>query len=150
LLLDDERLPLQPISGWKNPGRQYKYPFLRLARISKETYPGLGNNVETVGAQVVFAGPSPAEPSLGDGDPVSGLRTQRQRIPPAVREALVTALGQREAIDPTLPGEAVSTVTARKKQKPLNPAPEVSVITAFFLIGLFAFFYRLSKKTGPK
>lgn len=149
MLLENQRLGLQPITKWDNPGRQYKYPFLRLTRIAEETYPGLKQAVETVGAQVVFAGPSPPEPSIGDGDPVSGLRTQRQRIPRGVREALVKALGQREAIDPTLPGERAPLISARGKQKPLNPAPDVSAITALFLIGLGAFFYKLSKKTGP-
>jgi glycine betaine/choline ABC-type transport system substrate-binding protein len=150
LLLEDKRLTLQPVTGWEKPGRQYKYPFLRLARISEETYPGLEKAVDTIGAQVVFAGPRPAEPTLGDGDPVSGLRTQRQRIPLGVREALLTALGRREAIDPTLPGERATLVTGRAKQKSLNPAPEVSLITALFLIGLGGFFYKLSKKTRPK
>jgi len=146
LLLENTQFTLQPIRAWDDPGRQYKYPFLRLSRISEEIYPGLENAVETIGAQVVFAGPNPREAALGDGDPVSGLRTQRQRIPRGVKEALATALGQREAIDPTLPGERVTTVTARGKQKPLNPAPEVSLITAAFLIGLGVFFYMLSKK----
>lgn len=148
VLLEDRKLALQPISNWNRSDRQYRYPFLRLARIPANLYPNLAENLETVSAQVVLAGPRPATPTLGDGDPVSGLRAQRQAIPNGVKRNLIDALGVKETIDPSLPGETVSVVTARRDVLPLNPSPTVSAVTAVFLLSLFGFFYRLSRTGG--
>lgn len=145
-VLSQDRLVLQPISDWDSLDRQYRYPFFRLARISSGIYPGLAEPVETVSSQVVLAGPRPDKPVFGDGDPVSGLRTQRQAIPRGVKQSLVKTLGVKESIDPTLPGERLTVVSARKDVQPINPAPEVSLITALFLAGLGFFFYRLRRR----
>lgn len=145
-VLSENRLVLQPISGWDSLDRQYRYPFFRLARISSGIYPGLEVSVETVSSQVVLAGPKPDKPVFGDGDPVSGLRTQRQAIPRGVKQSLVNNLGVKETIDPTLPGERVTVVSARKDVQPINPAPGVSLITALFLAALGFFFYRLRSR----
>ena len=148
IILEDRRLALQAVSGWKRSDRQYRYPFLRLARIPEKLYPHLDENLETVSAQVVLAGPRPEAPALGDGDPVSGLRARRQAIPKGVKTSLIDALGIREALDPALPGETVSVVTARKEELPINPSPVVSTITALFVLALCGFFYLLVRRTG--
>ncbi|MGM0428505.1 MAG: glycine betaine ABC transporter substrate-binding protein, partial [Thermodesulfobacteriota bacterium] len=148
LLLEDPKLSLQPIFDWKQEDRQYRYPFFRLARIPEGTYSGMKTALETVGAQVVLTGPRPDAPTLGDGDPVSGLRVQRQPIPRGIKQALVNALGDKEVIDPTLPGERVSMVTAHRDVLSLNPSPGISAITALFLLALGGFFYVLLRKKG--
>lgn len=142
-MLSEKGLVLQPVTRWDSRDRQYRYPFFRLARINPGIYPGLREPVETVGAQVVLAGPRPDKPMLGDGDPVSGLRTQRQAIPLGVKQSLAKTLDVKETIDPTLPGERVTTVSARKDVQPINPAPEVSLITLVLLAALGFFFYKL-------
>jgi glycine betaine/choline ABC-type transport system substrate-binding protein len=145
IVLESRRLALQPISGWNRSDRQYRYPFFRLARIPAALYPGLDENLETVSSQVVLAGPRPEAPAIGDGDPVSGLRARRQRLPKGVKKSLIDALGIKEAIDPALPGETVSVVTARRDVVPVNPSPAVSVLTALFFLALGGFFYLLSR-----
>ncbi len=138
---DKPALALQPISDWRGRGREFRYPFLRQTRIPKDTYPGMREAVDTLGAQVVLAGPRPEERMLGDGDPVSGIRTQREAIPRGYKEALVKALDAKEAIDPTLPGERVSMVTARKEIMPVNPDPGVSLLTAVLMLVVGALLY---------
>ncbi len=146
LFLEKFRLSLQPLTGWNLEDRQFRYPFLRLSRISPESYPRLTDPVETVGSQLVFAGPKPKEALLGDGDPVSGLRTQRQAIPRSMKEDLAAALETKETIDPALPGERVTTVTARRDVQAINPAPGVSFLTALFLAGMGVLFYSLLRR----
>ena len=145
-ILDKTRLVLQPFTQWDHLDRQYRYPFFRSTRVAPDTYPGLNQPVDSVGAQVVLAGPAPKTLVIGDGDPVSGLRTQRQKIPRGVKEKLTAELGFTESIDPTLPGERITLVSARKEIQPINPAPEVSVLTAVFLLALGVFFYRLARR----
>jgi len=149
LLLGKPELSLQPIVEWKEKDRQYRYPFFRLARIPEDIYPGIAEPLKTIGTQVVLAGPRPETQALGDGDPITGLRLQRQPIPTGVKQALAKALGDKETIDPTLPGERVSVVTARREVVSVNPAPAVSAITSLFLLALGGFFYMLLRNEKP-
>jgi hypothetical protein len=145
-ILDKTRLALQPMSQWDRLDRQYRYTFFRSTRVAPDLYPGMSSPVDTIGTQVVLAGPAPQEPVLGDGDPVSGLRTQRQNIPWGVKESLAAEIGTTESIDPMLPGERITLVSSRKDIQPINPAPEVSVLSAVFLVALGFFFFRLARR----
>lgn len=147
LLLRDYGLELQRLAGWDRQDRQFRYPFFRPARIAPETYPRLKSPIPTISSQLVLAGPRPEGPTIGDGDPMTGLRSQRPPIPPALKRALVEALGETEAIDPSLPGESVGVVRIRREAQPLNPAPELSILNALVLLGLGTFFYFLLRRS---
>jgi hypothetical protein len=142
-------LTLQPIGAWKRRSRQYRYPFLRVASIPKATYAGQETQIETVGAQLVLAGPSLDEQLLSGGGPAAGLQVQRQPIPRSYKVKLTDAIGIKEALDPALPGERVGLATARQEVLPVNPAPLVSVGTAVLLLALAGFFFLLSRAPEP-
>ena len=145
-ILESTRLVLQPFSQWESRNREQRYPFFRRTRVGADIYPGVNKPVDTLGSQVVLAGPAPDESALGDGDPVSGLRTQRQSIPRGIKEALFQEIGTSETIDPTLPGETPPIASERHGIQPINPAPEVSFLTGLLLLGLCGFFYRLARR----
>ena len=145
-ILDRTRMSLQPMSQWNKLERQYRYPFFRSTRLAVDLYPGMSEPVDTIGAQVVLAGPAPEKTVLGDGDPVSGLQTQRQRIPRGVKESLAAEIEATETIDPMLPGERITLVSARRDIQPINPEPEVSILSAVFLFALGLFFVRMVRR----
>ncbi len=145
-ILDRTRLSLQPMSQWNKLERQYRYPFFRSTRLAVDLYPGMSEPVDTIGAQVVLAGPAPEKAVLGDGDPVSGLQTHRQQIPRGVKESLAAEIEATETIDPMLPGERITLVSARRDIQPINPEPEVSILSAVFLLALGLFFVRMVRR----
>ncbi len=148
-ILEDPDLGLQPVTLWRHPDRRFRYPFIREGRITPSIYPALEEPVDTLHTQVVIAGPRMAEPTIGDGDPMSGLRARRQAIPRTIKEKIVTGTGRTEAIDPALPGENVSLLSRREEALPLNPQPAVSVVTGLFLIlfiGLLFALFRPQRK----
>ncbi len=151
LILRNRRLMLQPLIDWDRRDRQFRYPFFRPARIPAGTYADLSEPVDTIASQFVLAGPLPARLNVGDGDPMTGVRSERPRIPHALKRSLVEALGTREPIDPALPGESVAVARTRRDSQPLNPTPEISVLNGIVLLALGGFFYVLvnRKKTVP-
>ena len=134
-------LSLQPVRNWQGKGRDFRYPFLRQTRVPENTYPGVDKVIDTLGTQVVLAGPDPEAPVLGDGDPVSGIRTQMESIPRGYKEALARALDTREAVDPTLPAEEMLLVTTRLAILEVNPQPGVSALTAALVLIIGALLY---------
>lgn len=151
LILRNRRLMLQPIADWDQRDRQFRYPFFRPARIPAGTYTDMDEPVVTIASQLVLAGPRPERLSVGDGDPMTGVRSERPPIPRTLKRSLVEALGGTEAIDPALPGESVGVARTRRESQPLNPTPEISVLNGFVLLVLGGFFYLLvsRKKPGP-
>jgi hypothetical protein len=142
---------LQPIAHWDRRDRQFRYPFLRPARIPAGTYTGVDSPVDTIASQLVLAGPRPERLQVGDGDPMTGLRSERPPIPYALKRSLAEALGATEAIDPVLPGESVGMARTRRDSQPLNPSPEISVLNGLVLVVLGGFFYFLVKRnTSPR
>jgi glycine betaine/choline ABC-type transport system substrate-binding protein len=149
-LLDTHpELTLQPITGWQSPKRQYRYPFITSARIPGDVYPRLAQPIDSVGTQMVIAAPKPAAEALGDGDPVSGLRTESVGIPLSLKQELTRRLGETEPLNPTLPGQRIQRITARKERRPLNPSPRTSIATAMLLAGVVAVLYLLVRPAPP-
>lgn len=145
-ILEDPDLEMQPMTFWRHQGRHFRYPFIREGRITPAIYPGLEEPVDTVYTQVVIAGPRVTEPSLGDGDPVSGISTRKQAIPKALKEKIAAATGITEAIDPVLPGENVFLLSRHQETLPLNPQPAVSFITALLFILFIAMLIAIFRK----
>lgn len=140
-ILLDPGLDLLPIRGWRQGDRQFRYPFMREARITPATYPAIEDPVDTLRTQVVIAGPRITASAIGDGDPMTALRTHRLSIPRALKEKIIAGTGKTETIDPALPGENVSLLSRRQENLPLNPQPEVSIVTALLVILFFGMLY---------
>ena len=140
-ILLDPGLDLFPIRGWRQGDRQFRYPFMREARITSATYPAIEEPIDTLRTQVVIAGPRITASAIGDGDPMTALRTHRLSIPRALKEKIIAGTGKTETIDPALPGENVSLLSRRQENLPLNPQPEVSIVTALLVILFFAMLY---------
>ncbi len=146
VMLNRHRLSLQPLADWGKEDRTHRYPFFRLTRIPAGTYPGQNDIIETVGAQVVLAGPKPEEKPWGIGDPVSGLRSQRDPLPDELKRRIVKALNVKEAVDPVLPGRNPALVRhAPAAPQPLNPNPTASWLNGIFLATLVVFFMLLGR-----
>jgi osmoprotectant transport system substrate-binding protein len=103
-LVADEEEGGEPGStgGWLSPEKSVQIPYLRLARIPAETYVGQSEPIETLGAQVVLAGPAPGGTAVGAGGPAAALPVSRPFTRKEI-EALTKATGVAEAPDPVLP-----------------------------------------------
>jgi glycine betaine/choline ABC-type transport system substrate-binding protein len=145
-LLTGRRLALRSLGDWGKRDRQHRYPFFRLSRIPAGAYPGQERRVETVGAQVVLAGPRPGPRALGGSAPVGAVGSARQALPDALKLRLARAMDANEAIDPSLPGDNLALVRqAPEPAQPLNPDPRASWLIAGFLAALAAFFVLLAR-----
>lgn len=79
-------------------------PYLRPTRIPAGTYHGQGQAIETLGAQVLLAGPGrAAKPLEATGGPATALPASGQPIPADRVQAMAAASGFHEAPDPVLP-----------------------------------------------
>lgn len=101
---DGPPLELRPLPGWLTPSRAVRMPFLRPARIAAGSYAGQGGPVETLGVQVLLAGPGRrAVPLTANSGPASALTIAGLPLDPEEVEALAEATRVPEAPDPTLP-----------------------------------------------
>ncbi len=99
-----ERLVSGQVSGWLSPEKAVQLPYLRPARIAAGTYPGQDREVETLGCQVVLAGPARAAmPPAGGGGPAAALPIRGKHLARKQVEALAKATRVAEAPDPVLP-----------------------------------------------
>ena len=91
-------------SGGLSPDKAMQLPFLRPARLPAGTYPGQDRDVETLGCQVVLAGPARSvNPRAGGGGPATALTTVGKHLDRQQVEALAKATRVAEAPDPVLP-----------------------------------------------
>ena len=79
-------------------------PYFSTVRIPGGSYPGQAGEIDTVGVQVVLAGPSPSFTAgpLGGG-PAAALLTQNPPLTVEQADALAKASGNPEPPDPILP-----------------------------------------------
>jgi len=80
-------------------------PYFIPVRIPRETYPDQTKGVDTLGVQIVIAGPSPKTTSPGPlgGGPGGALLTQNPPLSIEQANALAQAIGNLEPPDPMLP-----------------------------------------------
>ncbi|WP_152054135.1 glycine betaine ABC transporter substrate-binding protein [Tautonia marina] len=118
-----EELELQSLANWLSPSRALRAPFLRPARIAAGSYEGQPEPVETLGVQVLLAGPSRRAVALtANSGPAAALTVTGLPLEPDQVQALATATGVPEAPDPTLP-------SAWSRQPPA-PDPTLSIASA--------------------
>lgn len=97
-------LRLAPLAGRLESRRGGDAPFLKPTRIPAGSYAGQAEPAETLGSQVVIAGPAPqAGGAARVGGPAAALRTAGLPLSRAEVDALVAATELRELPDPVLP-----------------------------------------------
>ncbi|WP_169977642.1 glycine betaine ABC transporter substrate-binding protein [Tautonia rosea] len=118
-----EGLELRSLAGWLSPSRALRAPFLRPARIAAGSYVGQPDPIETLGVQVLLAGPSRRAVSLtANSGPAAALTLAGLPLEPDEVQALAAATGVPEAPDPTLPSSW--------SRQPTAPDPSLSVASA--------------------
>lgn len=130
-------LELRSLPGWLTPSRAVRAPFLRPARIAAESYPGQPEAIETLGVQVLIAGPGrQAVPLTANSGPAAALTLAGLPLEPDEVEALAAATGIPEAPDPTLP----SSWSRRPSRSDLaDPSAATSVFSTLLNVLAIAF-----------
>ncbi len=113
--LRDGSLQLAPIGGWLRPERALKNPYLRRARIPAKTYATQIEPVETLGVQMVIAGPPrSAAVAAGAVGPAAAIPVGGSPLREDEAQALLNATGTAEAPDPVLPSFWTAAPPARE------------------------------------
>ncbi|TQV80397.1 glycine betaine ABC transporter substrate-binding protein [Denitrobaculum tricleocarpae] len=125
----DTSFRLLPIDGWSDGANLVRFPFIRQNRISRRVYRGQFNPVETLGQQLVLAGPAPDTQSIvGDQGP-SAIATGLSPISSAAVIALNDTLPGATLIDPTLKQAVALAPVLPEPPASINPAADVSVLS---------------------
>jgi len=127
LAFADNNLRLLPIEGWNEGANLVRLPFLRQSRIASQTYEGQFAAVETLGAQLVLAGPAPV---TGDAVGDQGPAAVATSIAP-ISDGAVLALSGTDAvlIDPTLPQAAALAPALPEPPAPISPDQDISLLS---------------------
>ena len=132
----EKPLALIAINGWNDGNNLIRYPFLRQSRVSADTYPGQADAVETLGVQLVLAGPA-ADPTevVGDQGP-SSIAVGLSPVSPEAVLALNKAMPAATLLDPTLKQASALAPKLPTPAASINPAADISILN-FFVIALF-------------
>ncbi|MEM9013170.1 MAG: glycine betaine ABC transporter substrate-binding protein [Pseudomonadota bacterium] len=127
--LADGTLRLLPVLNWSDGPNLVKYPFMRPTRIAGGTYSSQFSAVETLGAQLVLAGPT----DLGAGDVVgdqgpSSIATTLTPISSTAVMALNASIPGTLLIDPTLQQAAALAPALPEPPASINPAADISIL----------------------
>ncbi|MEM8792127.1 MAG: glycine betaine ABC transporter substrate-binding protein [Pseudomonadota bacterium] len=127
--MDAGRYRLLPILNWSDGPNLVKYPFMRSTRIAGGTYSGQFSAVETLGAQLVLAGPAEQNSSdiVGDQGP-SAIATDLTPISSTAVLALNASIPGVVLIDPTLKQAAALAPTLPEPPASINPATDISIL----------------------
>ena len=126
--LDGSGFRLLGVGDWNAGSNLVRYPFLRQARIAAETYPGQREPVETLGVQLVLAGPAPdAAEVIGDQGP-SSIQVGLSPISDAAVTAMNETLPDTTLIDPTLRIAAALAPAIPTAPAAMNPATDISIL----------------------
>jgi hypothetical protein len=113
-----------------------RFPFLREARIPSGTYEGQFGAVETLGTQLVLAGPAPvAGDAVGDLGPNS-IAISLSPISGVAVRALNDAVPGTLQIDPTLRQAAALAPVLPQLPSDINPSPDRSILSLAVVIFL--------------
>lgn len=149
LAVQGGELSLYPLPSWDAEEREFRYPFIRSAKVPAKTYPGIDEALDTVSTQVVIAAPGKLRQHIGNHGPGDALDAARKPLPLAMKEKISKALAGPRMIDPTLPGESVGVGRKPSEIAPLNPAPEISLLTAVVLLLLIYVFVEVFRARKP-
>lgn len=129
-------LRLLAITGWNEGANLVRYPFLREARISSGVYPGQFGAIDTLGTQLVLAGPAPVVgDAVGDVGP-SSVAVSLSPISDDAVKALNSAIPGTLLIDPTLKQAAALAPVLPVPPASINPSADVSILSLAVVIFL--------------
>ena len=135
-LAGTDGLRLLPVTGWNEGANLVRYPFLREARISAGVYAGQFGAVETLGTQLVLAGPAPVTgDAVGDQGP-SSVAVSLSPISGTAVAALNESIPGNLLIDPTLPQAAALAPELPQPPAEINPSADVSILSLAVVIFL--------------
>ena len=145
-------LKLRSLPDWLTPSRAVRLPFLRPARIAAGRYAGQEESIETLGVQVLLAGPSrQAVPLTASSGPASALTIAGLPLEPEEVESLARATGVPETPDPTLPS-----AWSRRPAGPIEGRSTafavlstlLNVLAITFLLWIFHLAFRPARPTA--
>lgn len=127
-------LRLLPILAWNEGANLVRYPFLREARLTGGAYNGQSGAVDTLGAQLVLAGPAPQTgDAVGDQGP-SAVAVGLSPISGSAVEALNDAIAGAPLIDPALKQAAALAPVLPEPPAAINPDADVSIFNIFVVV----------------
>jgi glycine betaine/choline ABC-type transport system substrate-binding protein len=133
-LIRDNGLRLLSLPEWQSGNNLIRFPFLRLSRIPADTYEGQDQPIDTIGAQVVLAGPSRSTIPVGSAGP--GAAAIGEILPLADKSVLSLNenLAGSEQIDPALPSPAILRPQPRPAAASVSASPAQSFVNLIVIL----------------
>ncbi len=117
------------IGGWSESANLVRFPFLRESRIGAGVYRGQLGSVDTLGSQLVLAGPAPTTgDAVGNTGP-SAIAVGLTPISGTAVKAINASITGAPLIDPTLPQAAALSPELPAPPASMNPSPYVSILS---------------------
>lgn len=141
-------LRLIGLPEWQDGNNLIRFPFLRLTRINNDAYPNMTGPVDSIGAQVVLAGPVPSADPIGTAGPGTAAVGEVLPLTSKTVTALNEALPSEETVDPAVPASTVLAPKPKPEPEPINPSTASSLVN-FLAICLAVFFLYLYVRKEP-
>lgn len=127
-------LRLLSLLEWQDGNNLVRFPFLRLSRIPAGSYQGQEEPVDTIGAQVVLAGPAGVAAPVGAAGPGSAAIGEIQPIADKSIQELNAALASSEQLDPALPSPGILRPQAKPQPASIHPSTSHSVVNLLVIL----------------
>ena len=148
-LLAEGGSTLRGVPEWQEEGNNLvRFPFLRVARIADGTYEGMSAPVDTIGAQVVLAGPVAGGDPIGTAGPGSSAVGEILPLAEPTIVELNDQLAAGESLDPTIPSASILRPQPKPAPEAINPSP-ASSITNLIVILVMIYLISLYFRRGP-
>ncbi|MPZ41160.1 MAG: hypothetical protein GEU95_24555 [Rhizobiales bacterium] len=151
-LLAGGRLHLLPLGEWQDGNNLIRFPFLRVSRIPVGAYPGVREPVDTIGAQVVLAGPAPKGDPIGTAGP--GSAAVGEILPLADKSilSLKENLATEELLDPALPSAVILRPQPKQAPAEINPSATQSLVNLIVICAMIylAYLYFCREPIWPR
>ncbi|GAB5467079.1 MAG: hypothetical protein Kilf2KO_01090 [Rhodospirillales bacterium] len=125
---------LLKVDGWSEGANLVRFPFLREARIDEGVYRGQTAAVDTLGSQLVLAGPAeqPGD-AVGDQGP-SSIAVGLSPISGTAVKTLSASIAGAPLIDPTLKLAPALAPVLPSPPAAMNPSPYISILSLAVVI----------------
>lgn len=133
-LMEENDVRLLGLTEWQEGNSQVRFPFLRMSRIPADTYAGQGEAIDTIGAQVVLAGPAEVASPVGSAGPGSAPVGEIQPLAEKNITSLNEELATGEQLDPALPSPGILRPQARPQPAAINPSTSYSVVNLIVIL----------------
>ena len=137
---------LLSMAEWQDGNNLIRFPFLRLTRLPADTYPNMVAPVDTIGAQVVLAGPAAKADPIGTAGPGSAAIGEVLPLADKSILALDEHLASTEQLDPALPSAAILRPQPRPAPAAVNPSPARSVVNFVVICVIIYLLYLYFRK----